>query len=79
MVLYIFEISQDFMDADLDKITTLFQETIIRSDIENNIRSNQQYTYLALPNDWKYSHWLNANYIKELYFLSVEIFITSLE
>ena len=32
-------------------MTTLFQGTVIQSDIENNIRPNQQYTYLALPND----------------------------
>ena len=45
---------------------TLFQGTTIKSDIENNTRPNQQYTctYLALPNDKEYSHWLSANHIK---------------
>ena len=60
----IFEISQDFIHVNLDKIATLFQGTVIQRDIENNIRPNQQYKYLALPNDWEYSHWLSANYIK---------------
>ena len=41
-------------------MTTLFQGTAINSDIEN-IRPNQQYTYLALPNNKEYLHWLRAN------------------
>ena len=40
--LYIFEISQGFIYVNLEKMATLFQGTVIQSDIENNIRSNQQ-------------------------------------
>ena len=59
------KISQDFIDEKFYKIATLFQGTDIQSDIEKkNIRPNQLYTYLALPNDWEYSHWLSANYTK---------------
>ena len=36
----------------------------MQSYIEINIRPNQQYTYLALPYDWEYTHWLSGNYIK---------------
>ena len=59
---------QDFKYVNHDKITTLFQGTIIQSDIENIIRPYQQYTYLALPNDSEYSHWLSAYYTKNTTF-----------
>ena len=63
-----FEIYENFKDVNRDKIT-LFQGTIIQSDIQTNIiRPNQQNTYLLLPNDSEYSHWLRAYYIKNTSF-----------
>ena len=62
-------------------MATLFQGTILQSDIKDNIRPIRQYTctYIALPNDWEYSHCLSANYVKNSTFCHLNIFITSID
>ena len=49
-----FEIFQDFIYVNLDKMTILFQGTTIKAILQiiESTRLNQQYTYLALPNDY---------------------------